>query len=85
MSLTIPECSTIAAIIPYYSSRGDSTSIITKEGSVIDSGGRIRAVISHLARGMAADLAALRQQSGNAKHCVLQPLALSPGLVLFPC
>lgn len=84
MSLTIPECSTIAAIIPYYNSRGDSTSIITTEGRTIDSGGRIRAVISHLARKTAVDLAALRQQSGNTKHCILQPLALAPGFVLFP-
>lgn len=84
MSLTLPECSTIAAIIPYYNGRGDSTSILIEDGGQLTCNCRIRTVIARLARSQAADLAELRRQSSNSRHCVLQPLALSPRFVLFP-
>lgn len=84
MSLTLPECSTIAAIIPYYNALGDSTSILTTDGGQLNCNCRIRTVIARLARSQAADLPELRRQSANSRHCVLQPLALSPRFVLFP-
>lgn len=75
----------IAAIIPCYTAVGDTTSIITTQGTTETTNTRIRTVITRLARNRATDLIALKKKTICATgHTLLQPLPLAPGLVLCP-
>ena len=75
----------IAAIIPSYTAIGDTTTIITTNGSHVANNTRIRTVIMRLARSRATDLTALKRKATCAtERTNLQPLSLAPGLVLCP-
>lgn len=75
----------IAAIIPCYTASGDTTAIISTNGSQKTTNTRIRTVINRLARSQATDLIALKQKAARATdRSILQPLSLAPGLVLCP-
>lgn len=81
--LVIPE--RIAAILPCYSATGDTTKIITTDGIIDTTDTRIRTVIRRLAISRATDLAALKKRASCAtQSSILQPLPLTPGLVLCP-
>lgn len=85
MNKQIPTTDQIAAIIPRYTSIGDSTVIITIHGKQEIINTRIRTVLNQLARRHATDLTALKQKATLAtEHSILQPLSLAPGLVLCP-
>lgn len=81
----MPHYDHIAAIIPCYTAAGDTTAIISTNGSQKTTNTRIRTVINHLARSRAADLIALKLMAAKATdRSILQPLSLAPGLVLCP-
>ena len=75
----------IAAIIPCYTAEGDTTAIISTNGSYNAINTRIRTVLSRLARSRAIGLIVLKQKAAQATdRSMLQPLSLAPGLVLCP-
>ena len=75
----------IAAIIPSYTTTGDTTTIITTNGSKHVNNTRIRTVLKRLAHSRSTDLTALKRKATCATgHTSLQPLVLAPGLVLCP-
>ena len=75
----------IAAIIPSYTTEGDTTVIIATNGSQQTVHTRIRSVLQKLARSQATDLVALKRNATCiTDHRHLQPLFLAPGLVLCP-
>lgn len=85
MSEQIPSYHHIAAIIPHYTSSGDTTTIITVDGKQTSTNTRIRTVLRRLAHSRAADLTALKQRTASSTgRVILQPLPLAPGLVLCP-
>lgn len=81
----LPQPERIAAIIPCYGASGDTTEIITIDGrrNIADIG--IKTVIRRLAISRAADLSIIKKHaSGVTQSAILQPLPLTPGLVLCP-
>ena len=81
----LPAHSDIAALLPCYTSTGDCTSLLTRDGTVRLLTLRVRTAIARLARRQATDLLALKQAcSQNTRRTNLQPLPLSPELLLFP-
>ncbi len=81
----LPAHHLIAAVIPCYGSNGDSTIIITTEGTCITTRMSIRTIIRRLAARQATDLAALKKCiAGVTEQTILHPLPLTPRLVLFP-
>ena len=85
MFTEIPNVDSIAAILPDYTSTGDSTRILFINGSQIITQRRISTVLNQLARSLAKDLTALKQNASQATaSSIFQPLALTPGLVLCP-
>lgn len=85
MSQHLAKPERIAAILPYYSATGDSTKIITTDGLTDTTNVRIRTVVRRLALSRAADLLALKKHASCAtRSSILQPLPLTPGLVLCP-
>jgi len=75
----------IAAIIPCYTATGDSTTIISTNGSQKTIPRRISTVLQHLARKWTTDLTALKQKATHiTDSSILQPLSLAPGFVLCP-
>lgn len=85
MSKYIPAPDSIAAILPCYSSTGDSTTIITTDGKTSTDIAKVRTVIRRIALNRATDLVALKQHvTRTTQRVILTPLPLSPGLVLCP-
>ena len=85
MSQPLPIHEEIAAIIPCYTVSGDNTMIITMKGDRQIINTRIRTVINRLARNYCTDLVALKQKAMcTTAHTLLQPLPITPGLVLCP-
>ncbi|WP_094603243.1 hypothetical protein SPSIL_011840 [Sporomusa silvacetica DSM 10669] len=81
----LPAPHLIAAILPCYTSEGDSTVILTTEGERITTGVRIRTILRRLASNQAIDLSSLKKIITDATHqSNLQPLPITPRLVLFP-
>lgn len=75
----------IAAILPCYTSEGDSTVILTTEGERITSEFRVRTAIRRLASDQAIDLSSLKKIITDATHqSNLQPIPITPRLVLLP-
>lgn len=75
----------IAAILPCYSQTGDTTKIFTTDGGCNTTNLRIRTVVHKLALSRATDLVALKKRTAAAtQRAILQPLPLTPGLVLCP-
>lgn len=80
-----PSPETIAAIVPCYTSQGDSTRIITTDGTIYPDKALIRTVIRRLAASRATDLAILKKHASRVtRTAIMQPLPLAPGLVLCP-
>ena len=72
----MPHYDHIAAIIPCYTAEGDTTAIISTNGSHKAINTRIRTVLSRLARSRATDLIALKQKAAQATdRSILQPLS----------
>ncbi|SDD78091.1 hypothetical protein SPACI_042070 [Sporomusa acidovorans DSM 3132] len=85
MSQFFPAYAQIAAIVPYYDDAGDTTALVSADGSTTTVQSRIRTVIQRLAKSRAIDLAVLRTQTREiTKRTNLEPLPLAPGLVLVP-
>jgi hypothetical protein len=85
MSPTFPTYAKIAAIVPCYSTTGDTTTIFSTDGSATILTSQVRAVIQRLAKSQAVDLAALRAKIRSiTDRTNLEPLPLAPGLVLVP-
>lgn len=85
MSEKIPTYNHIAAILPYYTTAGDTTTIITTDGKHTVTNTRIRTVLRRLAHSRSTDLIALRQHTAHTTgRSILQPLPIAPGLVLCP-
>lgn len=85
MSKKLPIFNHIAAIIPHYTSAGDTTTIITIDGKHTTNEVSIRTVLRRLAHSRATDLTALRRNTALATgRNILQPLPIAPGLVLCP-
>ena len=85
MFTEIPNVDSIAAILPYYTTTGDSTRILYTNGSQTITQRRISTVLNQFARSHAVDLVALKQKASQATaSSILQPLVLAPGLVLCP-
>ncbi|MCX7781217.1 MAG: hypothetical protein N2491_09960 [Negativicutes bacterium] len=83
--LMLPSAETIAAILPQYTTAGDSTLIIAADGKATTSPVRVKAILNRLARRHAVDLISLRRLSARATgRSLRQPLPLAPGLVLIP-
>jgi hypothetical protein len=81
----MPNYNQIAAILPRYTSAGDTTTIITTDGQEMSTKTQIRTILRRLAHSRSKDLIALRQNTTRATgRRVLQPLPLAPGLVLCP-
>ncbi len=81
----LPIFNHIAAILPHYTSEGDTTTIITTDGKQTSTAASIRTVLRRLAHSRAMDLTALRQHTLLATgQRILQPLPIAPGLVLCP-
>lgn len=81
----LPDHDHIAAIVPEYSHAGDSTTIITTDGTILSAPVRVSTVLRRLARAQATDLPALKRLSSRATgRSILAPLPLSAGLVLVP-
>lgn len=75
----------IAAIIPTYTTAGDTTTIIDITGGKETNHTGIQTVINRLARSRAIDLVALKRNAASVTdHSILQPLSLAPGCILFP-
>lgn len=75
----------IAAILPHYTTAGDTTTIITTDGKQTSTTTRIRTVLRRLAHNRSTDLTALRKHTTLATgRSILQPLPIAPGLVLCP-
>lgn len=82
---TLPAHSDIAALLPCYTSTGDCTSLLIRDGTVRLLTLRVRTAIARLARRQATDLLSLKQAcSENTQRTNLQPLPLSAELLLFP-
>lgn len=60
MSEQMPRYDQIAAIIPCYTTLGDTTAIITTNGNQRATNTRIRTILNRLARSRATDLTALK-------------------------
>lgn len=85
LSEQLPAHQLIAAVIPCYNAKGDSTIIITTEGTRLTTGVRLRTIIRHLAAMQATDLSALKKRIARVtEQTILQPLPLTPHLLLFP-
>lgn len=85
MSHTLPPTSEIAAILPEYSSSGDTVFILTRSGAKLPAGLRIKSVLQRLARSQNIDLALLRENTGKILGKSLQqPLKICPELLLIP-
>ncbi|MPM04436.1 hypothetical protein SDC9_50713 [bioreactor metagenome] len=85
MSQHLAKPERIAAILPCYSATGDTTKIITTDGLTNTSDVRIRTIVRRLALSRATDLLALKKRAASAtQSSILQPLPLTPGLVLCP-
>jgi len=85
MTIQLPPHDRIAAILPCYSATGDSTTVITTDGTSRTTGLRLKTIINRLARSRAADLTSLKKNSTySTQRAILQPLPLTPGLVLCP-
>lgn len=85
MTDNLPDPQQIAAILPCYQADGDCTTIITTTGKSQTLPQKIRTVIRRLARSQAIDLVALKRQTGQTTgKTILQPLPLTPGLLLVP-
>lgn len=85
MSQHLAKPERIAAILPCYSATGDTTKIITTDGFTDTTNTRIRTVVRQLAISRATDLVALKKRASCAtQSSILQPMALTPGLVLCP-
>lgn len=85
MTPVLPAYEKIAAIVPCYSSTGDSTTVVATDGSTTKLTARVRTVIQRLAKSRAVDLAALRANvRAITEKTNLEPLPLAPGLVLVP-
>lgn len=81
----LPAPHLIAAILPCYTSEGDSTIILTTEGERITTGVRIRTIIHRLASNQAIDLGSMKKIITDATHqSNLQPIPITPRLVLLP-
>ncbi|HWR41458.1 MAG TPA: hypothetical protein VN611_18345 [Patescibacteria group bacterium] len=77
--------SRIAALLPCYTSQGDSCQVLSSDGLCHVIPCRVPAVLRRLARSRALDLTELRRQTGGLTcRRLLQPLPLAPGLVLVP-
>jgi len=75
----------IAAIIPTYTTAGDTTTIIDITGGKEANHTPIQTIINRLARSLAIDLIALKRNAAFVtEHPILQPLSLAPGCTLFP-
>ncbi|HWR45803.1 hypothetical protein [Sporomusa sp.] len=85
MIQALPAYTRIAAIVPCYSARGDSTIIIADDGNTTTLDSRVHAIIRRLAKTRAVDLAALRARTrAVTERKNLEPLPLAPGLILVP-
>ena len=85
MTPSLPAHARIAAIVPCYSTSGDSTTVFSIDGSATILSARVRAVIQRLAKTRAIDLATLRSHIRKlTERTNLEPLPLAPGLVLVP-
>lgn len=85
MSHTLPPSSEIAAILPEYSSSGDTVMILTRSGIKIPAGLRIKSVLQRLARSHNIDLTLLRENTGKLLGKSIQhPLKICPELLLVP-
>ena len=81
----LDESETIAAILPHYQPTGDCTSIFSAAGTCKVSPVGIRAILRRLARELAIDLSALKEQAGQATgQRILHILPLADDLVLVP-
>jgi hypothetical protein len=81
----LPKADHLAAILPVYTEAGDTTTIITRDGTATSVNTKIKSVIQRLARTHSLDLISLRKNcaalTGRSLH---QPLPITPGLVLIP-
>lgn len=78
----IPQYDCIAAMIPTYTPKGDSTTIITTNGNQEEINRCTHAVLLRLARSLSLDLVALSSLATEKSN--FQPLPLASGLVLCP-
>lgn len=75
----------LAAILPCYSSNGDSVKLLTAAGTSTHSPISIRTALRRLAKERAIDLVALKQQTAQATgQRILHILPLADDLVLVP-
>lgn len=85
MTNLLPAYARIAAILPCYTTAGDSTLIIADDGSTTTLNTKVRTVIQRLAKSRAVDLTALKNRTKAATgRKNLEPLPIAPGLVLVP-
>ena len=85
MKEILPAQEDIAALIPSYTTKGDCTTLLTRDGETRLIALRLRTILSRLARARATDLAMLKRHStASTRRSILQPLPLSPELLLFP-
>ncbi len=85
MLYQLPPHEQIAAIIPSYSPQGDHAAVISTDGLTANTASSVRTLIRRLAYSRSTDLIALKARAAAVtRRSILQPLALTPGLVLVP-
>lgn len=81
----LPLAKDIAAIIPQYAGNEDRTVILTNAGERFSYTSRMRTILKHIAYGLCLDLYAIKKHTAKAtQQAILQPLPLSPALLLIP-
>ncbi|MCE5287391.1 MAG: hypothetical protein LLG02_16315 [Pelosinus sp.] len=75
----------IAAIIPQYIGREDHTVIIANTGEKFSYTNRLKTILRNIAHELCLDLGAIKKTTAKAtQQAILQPLPLSPVLLLIP-
>lgn len=81
----LPQTNTIAAILPHYTTAGDTTTIVTTDGQTVSSKLRLKSVLHRLAAIHAVDIVNLRRNVGRATgRTIHQPLPLTPRALFVP-
>lgn len=82
---TLPAAESITAIFPEYTTAGDHTVIYLCTGKQLTGKNRVTTIIRKLANARAIDLYTLKKQTAAVtQRSILQPLPLTPGLILVP-
>ena len=85
MLFTAHNASSLSAIIPTYTTTGDSTTIYFTNGTNIMQNIRTKALLNRLAKALAYDLNTVRKISRqNTNSYLLSPLPLTSSLILMP-